>query len=175
MKELSNNLKQTIKHEIIIEFLYLDLNTCNRCQDTEKNLDDALGIFKSVADCLDYNVTVHKINVNTEELAKQYRFESSPTIRVNDNDILGEIKENSCTACSEISGVDTTCRVFSYDGETHNQPTTAMILDGILKAVFGEKKISIKKTYTLPNNLKGFYNSKIKKTGGCSCDSNRCC
>lgn len=175
MKELKDTMGQTFKREVVIEFLYLDLDTCDRCQDTEKNLDEAIDIFKSVADCLNYKVAIHKINVNTEELAKQYSFESSPTIRVNDKDILGEIKENPCPACSEINGTDTACRVFNYAGKSYNEPPTAMILEGILKAIYEKNIVSIKKAYTLPTNLKGFYTNTNQQTDACSCGNKGCC
>ena len=160
---------------IIIDFLYLDINTCDRCQETETNLDEALSIFSEVSKCLSYKVLVNKINVNTKELAEIHRFESSPTIRVNGQDILGAIKENSCPACSAISGQETACRVFEYDGKAFTEPPTAMILEGILSVLFNKNVDKGTVQFVLPQNLEKFYLTTEKKTEGCSCNGSGCC
>jgi hypothetical protein len=38
----SSNNNKTNKRELIIDFLYLDLTVCDRCQDTDKSLDEAI-------------------------------------------------------------------------------------------------------------------------------------
>lgn len=169
-KLILNNEKSTT-----IDFLYLDLNTCDRCQETETNLDEAVSIFSEVSKCLNYKVIVNKINVNTKELAEVHRFESSPTIRVNGRDILGAIKENSCSACSAISGQETACRVFEYSGKAFTEPPTAMILEGILSVLFSKNVEDQTKQFVLPQNLEKFYLTTEKKTEGCSCNSSGCC
>jgi ACR3 family arsenite efflux pump ArsB len=58
-----------------------------------------------------FEVEYNKIEMNTAEVAKQYKFLSSPTIRVNSQDICQSVEENSCGCCSDISGTDVNCRV----------------------------------------------------------------
>lgn len=100
------------KKLINIDFLYLDTTVCSRCKDTEKALDEA--VF-SVADLLrmaGYEVTVNKVNISTNELAIYYQFVSSPTIRVNGNDIAAELKESSCEDCRMLCQDNINCRVW---------------------------------------------------------------
>lgn len=76
-----------------IDFLYLDTTVCGRCQNTEKALDEAVASVAGVLNAAGYEVNVNKVNITTRELAIQYQFISSPTIRVNGNDIAAELQE----------------------------------------------------------------------------------
>jgi len=71
------------KKRIIIDFLYLDVSICVRCQGTDTSLDQAFSEVSTILKATGVEVVVNKINVITEELAKKYKFVSSPTIRVN--------------------------------------------------------------------------------------------
>ncbi len=82
--------------KIVIDFLYLDLNTCQRCVSTDRTLNEALDILSGVFRTLGYSVKVNQVNVTSRELAEQNRFISSPTIRVNGVDICSEVKESDC-------------------------------------------------------------------------------
>lgn len=171
-------IEPNLEKIVTIDFLYLDLNTCDRCQETETHLDQAIHIFEPVSKCLNYKVIVNKVNVDTKELAEFYRFESSPTIRVNGMDILGAIQENLCTDCSSISGQETSCRVFKYDGKFFTEPPISMILEGIFSVIFNREVVQLCKTheqYVLPENLEMFYSSKKKKAAKCACLNSGCC
>lgn len=72
---------------VMIDFLYLDLNTCERCMATDDTLEEALSALSPVFQALDSEVTVNKVNITTRELAEQHHFISSPTIRINGVDI----------------------------------------------------------------------------------------
>jgi hypothetical protein len=112
--------------------------------------------------------------METAELAKQYEFLSSPTIRVNGQDICLTVRENSCGCCGMISGTDVDCRVFEYNGETFEVPPKEMLADAILKKVFGPPDCigSCDIAYELPDNLRAFYIGKSSKSA-CSCGG--CC
>jgi len=120
--------------KIEIEFLYLDLNVCERCQGSDKNLDNAIELIKPVLTKLGYAIDIHKVNVNTIDRAKQYRFLSSPTIRINQNDIELSVKEDNCKSC----GVE-------------------MIIDGILRSIYNPSKLKELDVYQVPENLLKFY------------------
>ena len=56
------------------------------------------------------------------------------------------------------------CRVWVYKGKEYNVPPKAMIIDAILREVYGNtEKISDnevnKKSYQLPENLRRFFES----------------
>ncbi|MPM00707.1 uncharacterized protein DUF2703 [Desulfitobacterium sp. LBE] len=153
------------KRRIIIDFLFLDVSVCTRCQETDTSLDEALSEVSAVLKATAVEVVVNKINVITEELAKQYKFVSSPTIRVNGHDIQMEVKESLCESCGDLCGEEVDCRVWVYQGKNYTVPPKAMIIEAILKEVYGgdSKEQEVVKEYSLPDNLKKFYEAMKNK------------
>lgn len=160
--------------KVLIEYLYLDLNTCDRCIGTDKVLDEVMLILTPTLELAGYKVEYNKVEMETAEMAIQYKFLSSPTIRVNRKDICTSVEENSCGCCSDISGTDVDCRVFEYNGETYEVPPKDMLANDILCSVFGADSdgCAYETEYKLPENLRSFYEGK--KTTGCSCEG-KCC
>ncbi|MCX7951419.1 MAG: DUF2703 domain-containing protein [Clostridiales bacterium] len=151
------------KRKIVIDFLYLDLTMCDRCQGADQNLEDAIKEVSNVLKATGVDVVVNKVNVINEELAIKHRFKSSPTIRVNGRDIQMDIKENSCKCCGDLCGEDVDCRVWVYQGKEYDSPPKAMIIEAILKEVYGANNDSIvEEEYVLPDNLKKFYDAMKK-------------
>ncbi len=155
------NVENPVK-EILIDFLYLDLNTCGRCQDTDRNLEEAIQAVAAVLEAADFTVIVNKINVISKEMAQQYAFLSSPTIRINGNDIAMEVKESLCEDCYDLCGNQVDCRVWTYEGKDYTEPPKAMIVNAILKEIYsGQKSEPLKKEpYQLPYNLMVFFDGK---------------
>jgi len=145
--------------EVAIDFLYLDLNTCERCIATGDTLDEALNALAPAFQAMSYTVHVNKVNITTKELAEQYLFISSPTIRVNGMDICTELKESNCKDCGDLCGDSVDCRVFVYEGSEYEQPPAAMLIDGILKVIYGQPSRA-NEDYTLPDNLERFFAGK---------------
>lgn len=141
---------------VTIDFLYLDLNTCERCMATGDTLEEALRVLTPVFQMLNCSVVVNKVNITTEELAVQHRFISSPTIRVNGVDICGELRESNCKDCGDLCGDSVDCRVFVYEGKEYTQPPAAAIADGILRVLYGTM-LENEKPYELPENLKNYF------------------
>ena len=146
------------KQKITIDFLYLDLSVCERCQGTESSLDQALEEVSGVLKSAGFDVVVNKINVISEELALRTHFVSSPTIRVNGRDIASELKESCCEECGDLCGDSVECRVWVYEGKEYTEPPKAMIVNAILKEVYGgNQEDSPEGEYVLPENLKTFF------------------
>ncbi|NCD09027.1 MAG: DUF2703 domain-containing protein [Negativicutes bacterium] len=146
------------KKKVNIEFLYLDLSVCERCQVTESNLDGAIKDLSAVLQAAGYEVEVSKINITSPELAIKHEFLSSPTIRVNGKDIAMEFKETLCEDCGDLCGGDTECRAWIYEGEEYSEPPKAMIIEAVMKEVFGNKgEPTAKEPYVLPENLALFF------------------
>ncbi|MDD2218070.1 MAG: DUF2703 domain-containing protein [Eubacteriales bacterium] len=160
--------------KVLVEYLYLDLNSCDRCIGTDKILDEVMTELTPALQLAGYNVEYNNIEMETMEIAKQFEFLSSPTIRVNGQDICASVEENSCGCCSEISGTDVACRVFEYNGETYEVPPKEMIANDILRSVFGKNEASCScgSKYELPENLKEFFGGRAGKK--CSC-GDKCC
>lgn len=155
------------KMTITIDFLYLDLSVCERCQDTEKNLDAAIDEVSGILKAADMEITVNKINVTSKELAIKHQFLSSPTIRVNGNDIEINVKESFCKECGDLCGDNVVCRVWMHEGIEYNEPPKAMIINAILKEVYGGRKSDTVKMddYVFPDNLEIFFDGLSSGNG----------
>lgn len=148
-----------IRNQIVIDFLYLDLNVCTRCQGAESSLDEAIKDVSKVLEAMGSDLRVNKINVNTPELAVKHQFLSSPTIRVNGHDIQLEFKESRCESCGDLCGDVVDCRVWIYQGREYTIPPKAMIIEGILKVLYGGNPDAgeMVSSYLMPENLRHFY------------------
>lgn len=154
--------EKTGKKCAAIEYLYLDLSSCDRCIGTDTILEEVLAVLTPALELAGYSITLQKIEVATPELAEQYRFFSSPTIRVNGRDICMSVEENSCGCCSEISGTEVDCRVFRYEGETYEIPPKEMLAEAILRALFSADCEGCGCTdYSIPDNLRDFFQGKL--------------
>ncbi|MGN0311676.1 MAG: DUF2703 domain-containing protein, partial [Lachnospiraceae bacterium] len=142
--------------KLSIEYLYLDLNTCERCVGTDAVLDEVVKVLRPALELAGYEVDYQKHEMETAQKAEQYHFISSPTIRVNGRDIFGEVYESECDCCSDIAGTDVDCRVFQYQGETYTVPTKEMLASAILSHLDSQPACSCE-AYVLPENLKRFY------------------
>lgn len=166
--------KEQVENIVLVEYLYLDLETCKRCIGTDDILDEVMEVLAPAIEIAGFKVIYKKIKIETEELARQHQFITSPTIRVNGHDICHSVAENSCGCCSEISGTDVECRVFEYKGEVYEVPPKEMIAEAVFRAVF----ISVdnffydSQEYELPDNLRTFFEGKKSKE--CSCKGNCC-
>ncbi|SMC71353.1 DUF2703 domain-containing protein [Papillibacter cinnamivorans] len=147
---------------VTVEYLYLDLHTCERCIGTDQVLDEVMTVLAPALRLAGFGVDYRKIGMETAGLAAEYRFLSSPTIRVNGRDICPDVRENPCRCCGEISGTDVNCRIFEYNGETYETPPKEMLARAILYAVFEkpENGCSCDTDYALPENLRAFYEGK---------------
>lgn len=151
-----------MQKKLNLDFLYLDLSTCERCMATDDTLNEAVAEISGVLSTLGYVLAVNKVNITTRALAEQYLFLSSPTIRVNEIDICESVIENDCQDCGSLCGDDVDCRVFLYDGKQYSQPPKAMIMDSILRAIYQQAQ-PVPTEYTLPDNLDRFF-SGIEQT-----------
>jgi len=161
------------KKSVLIEYLYLDLNTCDRCVGTDKILEEVLEVLIPVLELAGYEVGYRRKEMTTAKEAKEYKFVSSPTIRVNGKDICDSVLENGCGCCRDISGTQVDCRVFEYEGKQYEVPPKAMLAEAVLKAVFSPKESCDCKEYELPENLKRFYEGKANKSS-CCCNGGCC-
>ena len=161
------------KKKLYIEYLYLDLHTCDRCIGTDAVLEETISALRPALELAGYEISYQKIEMTTAQIAQQYMFLSSPTIRVNGNDIFGYIKENNCGCCGEIAGPEVECRVFEWDGKQYEVPTTQVMADAILHAV-SKTGSNTDCEYMMPENLRRFYDGKAKKENPCGCGGNCC-
>jgi hypothetical protein len=75
-----------------------------------------------------------------------------------------DYKESLCESCGDLCGDEVDCRVWIYQGKEYSSPPKAMIIEAILKEVYGEKsEKQEKKEYVIPENLRKFYKSRRSK------------
>ena len=169
--------------ELVIDFLYLDLETCTRCRGTDANLEAALAQVGHVLDAAGMEVAVRKTLVASAEQARDLGFVSSPTIRVNGQDIALELRESSCAECGEVCGCEGAidCRVWVWQGQEYTQAPPAMIVDAILRAVYGgAEQAPAPVQAAVPENLARFFAGKgqlVADTANCCAPSEQaaCC
>lgn len=176
------------KKELPVEYLYLDLETCERCAGTGRELEEVLRVLTPALELAGFAVSYRKIEMTTRELAEQYRFVSSPTVRVNGQDICAAVEENFCRSCGEICNSQIDCRVFRLGGELYEIAPKELLASRILELAFAGAACDCDDgcgcddsacacgcdgggddaPYEMPENLKLFYGAK-KAKGGCSC------
>lgn len=165
----------TSEKEVKIEYLYLDLNTCDRCVGTDAVLDEVVEKLLPALELAGYQLRYRKQEIANAELAERYRFLSSPTIRVNGQDIFGTITESDCGCCGDIAGVPVDCRVFEHHGKIYEVPTKEMLADAILRTLYTPAECCCGE-YQLPENLKRFFAGKEKTAeSSCCCGTSNCC
>lgn len=169
------------EYQLDIELLYIDLTVCDRCLGTEQNLDEAISTVEPMLKGMGYSVNLTKTLVESEEQARALQFISSPTVRINGQDIQLEAKESHCSSCSSlVSDEPVDCRSWEYKGETFDAPPPAMLVEAIVRHLFdtapsvGDENT---KPYTLPDNLKRFFAARRGDTAAndvADCCSSSC-
>ena len=157
------------KRHLDIEFMYLDLSVCTWCQSTESNLEEAISEVAKVLKATGVDVNLRKIHIQSEEQARELRFLSSPTIRINGRDIQLDGKESNCESCGDLCGEDVDCRIWIYQGKEYTAPPKGMIIDAVLREVYGGALQSIEKpaqSEEVPDNLRKFFAAKHRKQEG---------
>ncbi len=158
---LTPEIEAPVLRRIDVDFMYLDLNTCSRCKGTDANLDAALAEVSRILGTAGAEVSVYKTLIASEEQARAHRFFSSPTIRVNGNDIALEFRENRCRDCEECAcngAID--CRVWVWQGHEYEEAPVAMIVDAVLREVYGGSPplaVEPAQIAGVPDNLKRFF------------------
>lgn len=151
------------KRNVEIDFLYLDLEVCSPCRSTESNIENALNEVAGILKDTGVEVIVRKTHVESLEQAINLSFLTSPTVRINGKDLQLEFKENYCATCSQVSGTQTDCRVWLYQGQEYSAPPKPMIIEAVLQEVYGgsgSEPAKIVRPENALENLARFFESK---------------
>lgn len=163
------NIKARSTREIDLELLALDLESCTRCVGTLANIETAIAKVKSILDGTGTKINVIKKTIESEEDAKVSRFVSSPTIRIDNHDIVLETLESECDSCTDLCGCEegTTCRIWKYQGQEFTKAPVGLIVESLMEEIFGghasparEETQTYKK---VPENLLRFFAGKAER------------
>lgn len=166
---------------IEMELLALDLTSCGRCMGSNDNIESAIEIVRPVLDVMGVQVSVNKFIIESVEQALQYKFASSPTVRINGRDIVFDTVESQCEACTDLSGCDERidCRVWSYQGAEYTEAPVGLVVEAILREVFGsnmDTKDVVPAYDGVPENIQRFFRSESSAsvTESCCSESTTC-
>jgi hypothetical protein len=154
-----------------VEFLYLDLTTCTRCQGTRASLTAALAIVQPLLDALGLTTALRSTQVTSAEQAQQLGMVTSPTIRLNGRDIAPELKESTCGPCSDLCGEATACRVWSYQEEEFADAPVGLILAAIVRELAsGVAEAALPGApAAVPENLRRFFAGTAESVANACC------
>lgn len=70
-----------------------------------------------------------------------------------------------CESCGDLCGDQVDCRVWVYQGREYSVPPKGMIIEAILKAVYGGQAPvdAAASPYVMPENLRNFYTAMAKQ------------
>ena len=172
----------TASPTVQVDFLHLDLTTCDRCIGTDASLDRAVGLLSPILREIGIQLDVRKKLVESEDQARQVGFVLSPTILVDGHDIADEPRESPCGPCGDTCGCgseDTciNCRVWVHNGKEHTQAPVGLIVDAVLGAAYGRPRGQAAARGTkLNENLERFFAGKQRsKATGSGEAASSCC
>lgn len=94
-----------------IDFFYFDMQSCKRCMETDRNLQDAINELGSKV-----KIVKHKLE-DHEEYVEGFGNVVSPSIYLNGKDIFPKTNTSSCGECSNLCGKSVNCRAESDDSD----------------------------------------------------------
>jgi hypothetical protein len=160
-----------VRRAVAIDFLFLDLSTCERCSGTGGNIETALAAVEGVLRATGTRVELRRFHVRSVEQARALEFVSSPTIRVNGRDVAPETLESECGAGTCKCAPGASCRVWSYGGREYTEAPVGLIVDAILSELYGgeTRADSPAAAYELPDNLVRVFAAKDAGAPGGGC------
>jgi len=157
-----------------IEFLYLDVETCQPCGGTSVALTEAMELMRLPLAAMGITLNVNKVHVANATLAQKHEFRSSPTIKVAGQDIDPAITEDDCPSCGTLAGdgISVDCRTWHWKGDVFHAAPVGKIVYEIMAAAAelavsdenccvesccSGKELNSEEEFALPDNLKRFF------------------
>lgn len=124
---------QTHTRHLEVDYLYLDLTQCARCQDTRAELHKAMDLARPALAALGVDLTLRETHITSAVQAREAGFTLSPTIRINGRDIQPEQHMSDCQECGDLCNCEggLSCREWEAGGTRHIAPPPELILAAI--------------------------------------------
>ena len=154
---------------IQIELLSLDPESCTRCVGTAANIEMAVDAVRLALEATGTTVRFHQLIIASEQQARDRRFVSSPTIRIDGRDIVVETLESRCDSCTDLCGCSegTSCRLWRYQGVEHSVAPVGLIVEALLREIVGPPPMRVASevlaAYQMPNNLRELFAGRAAK------------
>ncbi|WP_306054848.1 DUF2703 domain-containing protein [Natronococcus wangiae] len=163
------------RRRVVVDFLFLDRETCSRCAGTDAALESAIDRVAGLLDALAVDVVVRPIRVESAETARRTELEVSPTVRIDGRDVQPNAVTNPCVECSDRcadgSGID--CRLWTYRGETHATPPVELLVEALLRAAVGRPDAVAPRrsdgAFELAEDLEAFFGRSGDDRPDCGC------
>jgi hypothetical protein len=158
---------------IKLEFLYLDLTSCGRCQGTEQTLDEALRAAQDALDALNVTVDLRKLHVANSDVARDVGLVASPTIRIDGRDIQPEVLQSPCTDCGALCGCDggcVSCRKWRWRGAEYAAAPAGLIVEALMAAAIASAPTAVPtdgRAGGLPENIERFFTGREAQKNPC--------
>jgi len=165
--------------QLVVEFLFLDEETCVPCGSTSDALQNAVSILANPMKEMGISLDIQRVHVTTLELAIEKQFRASPTIRVMGRDIDPAITEDDCPSCGNLAGDDIKidCRTWHWRGKVYQAAPVGKIVEEIMaetvKLASGSDDCcedtccadaDAAPGFVLPENLQGFFAARRENT-----------
>jgi hypothetical protein len=163
----SGHLGASNRRVIEVDLLALGLNKCTRCLGTLANIETAIKTLKQVLEATGTDMRFRKILIKSEEQARWHWFVSSPTIRINSQDIVFETLESKCDSCTDLCGCEegTSCRVWRYRGQEYTEAPVGLIVEALLNHISSTETHAVTALpyEGVPENLRRFFLSRAQR------------
>jgi hypothetical protein len=159
-KEESFLSSPKLKKQVVIEFLYLDQETCDPHRASEQNVLEALKEISSLLSSTGFEISLRKIQIDTLEQAVALGFQNSPTIRVNGREVELSYSRKECPSCGENGLGETSCRLWNFQGTGYQYLPKALLVGAILREIFEQDGSPERKT--APTTMKNFFRLKME-------------
>ena len=173
----SNDNRNTGTSDLLVQFLFLDEDVCKPCSGTAQALDEAVEITSAPLAAMGINLKVEKVHVVDKEEAVAQKLLTSPTIRINGNDIDPALTEGECGTCGDLAGGTTTvnCRTWEWRGEFYQNAPVGKIVEAIMDAAVSTTKKQTaccsgevtEDDYIIPENLEAFFVARQNNEKSC--------
>ena len=173
----ANDNRNTGTSDLQVQFLFLDEDVCQPCSGTAQALDEAVQITSAPLAAMGVELKVTKTHVVDKEQAIAQKLLTSPTIRINGNDIDPAITEGECGTCGDLAGGKTTinCRTWEWRGEVYQNAPVGKIVEAIMDAAVSATKIQtaccsgevVQDDYIIPENLEAFFVARYNNDKSC--------
>lgn len=161
-----------VSRDLSVEILYIDIDTCDRCQGADAILKRAIATVRQPLAAMGVAIDLTETLVETAEQATALRFHSSPSIRIDGRDIQSDPRESECEACSALPNQSKVeCRTWTYQGKSFTTPPEELLVRALLLAALAPigDPPKVEAPFVLPDNLRTFFQNKDVRSRGCGC------